>query len=199
MPTRLDLRTALRLRLEDTAATVLWEDSLLNDALADALRRYSVRRPRQVILTTVVAAGATRITLTTNAIDPAAILRLRDPAGDLVPRIRPGDPAADRGQGWYPFADGITLADGATGGTWTIEHVAARAVPSDDTTAVDILAGDDWILLRIAFALALERRAVEEAKRGDGSADRLGALAQAAWARLGRWADPAPRRVRMAG
>lgn len=199
MPTRLDLRTSLRLRLEDTGATVLWDDAFLNDAIADAIRRYAIHQPKQVILSTSVAAGATRIALTVNAVDPTRILRIFDSTGAIVPRIRSGDPPEYSGQGWRPFADGITLAEGAIAGTWVIEHLAPRAVPTDDVAALDILAGDDWVVLRIAYALALDRRATEEAKRGDGSAVPLRSLAQAAWEMVDRWAVPVSRRARLAG
>ena len=48
MPTRADLRTALRLHLEDTGPTPLWDDTTLNESIAAAIRAYGVAVPRQV-------------------------------------------------------------------------------------------------------------------------------------------------------
>ncbi|MBA2596818.1 MAG: hypothetical protein H0V00_09370, partial [Chloroflexia bacterium] len=60
MTTRIELRTALRLRLEDSGITPLWDDATLNECLAAAISAYGVAVPRQVTTGVTVPAGATR-------------------------------------------------------------------------------------------------------------------------------------------
>ena len=61
MTTRLELRTALRLRLEDSGVAPLWDDATLNEILAAAIRAYGVAVPRQVTTGVTVPAGATKV------------------------------------------------------------------------------------------------------------------------------------------
>lgn len=169
MSTRAELRTALRTRLEDATASPLWDDAALDDAVAGAVRVYGARFPRQAVAMVPVAAGETRVPVTV-AIDPARIVRVLDDAGAIVPRGRAA-PEESAGaalgvQSWRWWDATLILARPVSAGTWQIEYLAPRATPPDDLTPVDILPGDDEIVLALALETALRRRATEDAKRG---------------------------------
>ena len=86
MTTRLHLRTALRLRLEDTSGSPLWDDATLNDALTGAMRSYGARFPMEQVAAVEVTAGASRIAVAAPEIEPERIVRVLDERGDTVPR-----------------------------------------------------------------------------------------------------------------
>ena len=171
MPTRLDLRAALRLRLEDPGPSPIWDDAALNEAIAAAVRAYGVAVPRQVTTGVAVPAGATKVVAGVT-LDPDRIARVTDAAGIWVP---PWPPWEDRpgprspGPAWRWWSDELILAEPAASsgaGIWTIEHLTGRTPPAADGDAVDLYPGDEEIVLAYAQAAALARRAVEDAKRG---------------------------------
>lgn len=171
MTTRVELRAALRLRLEDGGATPLWDDATLNEALAKAIRVYGAAFPRQMTTGVTVPAGATQVA-SGAAIDPERITRVTDAAGIWAP---PWPPWEDRpgqrtpGQAWRWWDGDLILAEPAAAsaaGIWTIEHLAGRTPPATDGEAVDVLPEDEEIVLAFAATAALARRAIEDAKRG---------------------------------
>jgi hypothetical protein len=171
MPTRAELRAALRVRLEDTGPVPLWDDPALNETLAAAVRAYGAAFPKQVTTGVTVPAGATKVA-TGLTLDAARITRVTDAAGIWVP---PWPPWEDRpgqrtpGQAWRWWGSELILAEPAASagaGIWTVEHLAGRTPPLTDGEAVDLLPGDDEIVLALAAAAALARRATEDAKRG---------------------------------
>jgi hypothetical protein len=171
MTTRAELRTALRLRLEDSGGPPLWDDATLNEALAKAIRTYGAAFPRQTTTGVTVAAGATQIASGVT-LDPERITRVTDAAGIWVP---PWPPWEDRpgqrtpGQAWRWWDGDLILAEPAAAsaaGIWTIEHLAGRTPPATDGEAADVLPDDEEIVLAFAAAATLARRAVEDAKRG---------------------------------
>jgi hypothetical protein len=184
MTTRAELRTALRLRLEDDGVAPLWDDAALNDMLGAAVRAYGVAFPQQVTTGVNVPAGATRVT-TGATIEPGRIARITDAAGIWVePWPAGAECRGERGQAWRWWSGDLILAEPAAAsgaGLWQIEHLAGRVPPASDGEAVDVLPGDEEIVLGFAAAAALSRRAVEDAKRGVRSD--AGARAEAA--RLG--------------
>lgn len=169
MTTRAELRLALRFRLEDTALAPLWDDAVLNEALADAVRAYGVALPRQVTTGVTVAAGDQRVVASAE-VDPERIVRVLDAAGIWVAPWRPEqDRPGERGQAWRWWDGGLVLAEPAAAsgaGIWQIEHRTGRELPGNDLDAVDCLPGDEGIVLTLAEAAALSRRATEDAKRG---------------------------------
>ena len=202
MTTRAELRAALRLRLEDSGGAPLWDDATLNDTLAAAIRAYGAVFPRQVTTGVTVAAGQTRI-VTGAAIDPERIARITDAAGIWV---APGPAGADApgqraiGQAWRWWSGELVLAEPAAAsaaGIWTVEHLTGRTLPATDGEAADILPGDEEIVLGLAQAAALARRAVEDAKRGIRS--EAGARADAARQDAERLMQRRRRRARNAG
>jgi hypothetical protein len=169
--TRAELRTALRLRLEDDGVVPLWDDATLNESLAAAIRAYGAAFPRQVTAGVTVTAGATRVA-TGVALDPERITRVTDAAGIWVPPWPPWeDPPGQRtpGQAWRWWDGDLILAEPAASsgaGLWAVEHLTGRTPPATDAETLDILPGDEEIVLGLAAAVALARRAIEDAKRG---------------------------------
>jgi hypothetical protein len=197
MTTRAELRASVRQRLEDAGATPLWEDAALNDALAGAVRAYGARFPAEETTAVEVVAGATRVPVA--GIEAGRVVRVLDPAGGFVPRQ--ADAAGD-GAGALPVAQAWRWWDGelvldrpAAAGSWRIEHLKARTPPGDDVAAVDVGAGDEEIVVALAAATALRRRAAEDAKRGMHSGG-IAALAEALRAEAGRLLAARRRRAR---
>jgi hypothetical protein len=181
MTTRAEIRAAVRLRLEDGGAAPLWEDGMLNEAIGDAIRRYGQVVPRDATATGSAAAGAMRVTFPAGAVDPARIVRVLDPGGAPVERWRGDDRPEDRAQGWRWWSDGLDLARPSPAGAWTVQHRTGRTPPPDDLAAVDVLPGDEAAVIALATASALERRAIEEGKRGaTAMADGMARLAASA-------------------
>lgn len=171
MPTRAELRAALRVRLEDTGIAPLWDDATLNETLAAAVRAYGAAFPKQVTTGVTVPAGATTVA-TGLTLDATRITRVTDAAGIWVPPWPPWeDPPGRRtpGQAWRWWGADLILAEPAAAsgaGLWTVEHLGGRTPPLTDGEAADVLPGDEEIVLALAEAAALARRATEDAKRG---------------------------------
>lgn len=169
MTTRAELRGSLRLRLEDSGSDPLWEDATLDAAITAAIRTYGAAFPRQVTAGVAVPAGATRVA-TGLTIDPARIARVIDAAGIWVsPWPAGAEREGERGQAWRWWGGDLVLAEPVAtsgAGIWTIEHQAGREPPVADDEAIDVIPGDEEILLGLAASAALSRRAVEDAKRG---------------------------------
>jgi hypothetical protein len=180
MTTRAELRDTLRVRLEDDGATPLWDDAALDEMLAAAIRAYGAVFPRQVTTGVTVPAEATRVT-TGATLDPERIVRVLDAAGIWVTPWPVGlERPCDAGQAWRWWNGDLILAEPAASsgaGIWTIEHLTGRTPPVTDGEAVDVLPGDEEIVLGFAGAAALARRATEDAKRG--AASDAGARAEA--------------------
>src|SRR5262245_48966635 len=132
MTTRLELRTAVRRRLEDTGGSPLWDDAALNDFLAEAMRRYGMRFPKEMSTTVNVVAGATSAAVTP-ALAAGQVVRVFDGVGELVPRQQALEPdgAALAGlvtaQAWRWWGATLVLAQPtATTGTWQIDYRGGR-------------------------------------------------------------------------
>lgn len=171
MTTRLELRTAIRRRLEDTSGTPLWDDATLNDFLAEAMRGYGTLVPREAVASLTVPAGVTSIAISSPTIEPERITRVLDNTDAVIPRRAEehGGPASEARaeQAWRWWASTLLLERApAVTGIWRIEYLSGRASPSDDVTAADIIAGDEDLVVLLATTTALRRRAVEDGKRG---------------------------------
>jgi hypothetical protein len=172
MTTRLDLRMAVRRRLEDTGASPLWDDAAIDDFLAEGMRRYGARVPKELSTTVVIADGATNAVVTP-ALTAAQVVRVFDGTGTLVPRQQAIEPdgAVLAGlvteQAWRWWGSTLILAQPAAAGTWQIDYLGSRTLPGDDVTAVDLVDGDEDIVVLLTAATALRRRAIEDGKRGN--------------------------------
>ncbi len=175
MTTRLDLRMILRRRLSDTGVSPLWEEEFINDAITEAMRRYSTSVPRQAVAAIGVLQGDRELEMP-ESVNAMRVVHVFDDGG--VPWRRweeiAAPPAAPHG---YATADATWRAWGTTvilgtpaprSGLWRIEHYTNRDDPFDDVTELDISPGDDDVVLALAFSVALHRRAVAEGKRYNG-------------------------------
>ena len=173
MTTRADIRASLRLRLEDIDSAPLWDDPVLNDAIATAIGMYGGAFPRQATTGLTVTAGTTRVESPV-PIDGRRIARVIDALGILVSPWpldleRGLPPVLGRGQAWRWWGDALVLAEpvaASAAGIWTVEHLAGRELPTSDDDELDILPGDEPIVLALAASAILSRRAAEDAKRG---------------------------------
>ena len=109
MTTRLTLRTALRVRLEDATATPLWDDASLNEALAEAMGRYGARVPIERRLSVAIPATATTIAVATS-LSTRQVIRVLDARGEPVPRAWGQPPRAGDGQAWRWWGGALVLA-----------------------------------------------------------------------------------------
>jgi hypothetical protein len=191
MATRAQLRTTLRERLEDTSGAPLWADASLNEFLTSAMRAYGATFPKQA-----TAATAALVASNTGAALPAGvpqggIVSVRDAHGRDVPKAteRLGPAPADATgliQAWSVWAGTLRLQRPAGGdevGAWSIDYLSGRELVADDVTQQPIEAGDEPIVIAMAGMQAMERRMVEDAKRGapvTGVADAASRLAEEA-------------------
>lgn len=165
MSTRAELRAALRPRLEDTTLNPLWDDAMLNEALAGAIRAYGLRIPRQAVAEVAVTGGATEVAVPAVTGDASRLVRVIDPRGRIVPAAAT-DPASGLvAQSWRWWDGALRLSQPALGGTWRLEHLAPRQAPADDAGAVDIEAGDEELVLALAMVAVLRHRATADGKR----------------------------------
>jgi hypothetical protein len=119
---------------------------------------------------------------------------LLDPRGRVVPGAA-DDPAAGLvAQSWRWWAGSLRLTQPAMGGDWRLEYLAPRQVPTDDVEMVDLVAGDEELIVVLALASALGQRAADDAKRG--ARTEMRALAEAARAEAAVLYRARQRRVR---
>lgn len=166
MTTRASLRLALRRRLEDSAVPPVWDDDLLNDAFASAIRDYSARFPAHRTATIPVGAGSTAVPLTAAAQSGGRIVRVSDGSGETVPRNWSDEDAPLGSQRWRWWEGAVRLDQPATAGTWQVEYLATRLMPANDVDPVEVRDGDEAIVVAMAALYALHRRAVEDGRRG---------------------------------
>lgn len=192
MTTRLDLRTSLRERLEDTGSAPLWSDAALNAWLGQAVRQYGVGVPLQATATTaVVAAGVNTVALPAG-VSADMVVAVRNAAGATVPRcddrVAGAAPGEDRGgpQGWLAWGETLRLRRQVAGadepGAWSIDYTSGRELVANDIDPQPVVAGDEPLVVALAAAMALDQRVAERGKRGD-EAGAWAALAVAETAR----------------
>lgn len=189
--TRAALRQMVRRRLADTSADPLWEDAFLDEAIAEAVRRYGDRVPREASASATVVAGARTLTIPAG-VRATRIERIFDDLGEPWSRwsgslaVEPPAPAApSRGERlWRVWGDEVILASPVPrSAVWRLEFLADRTVPTDDATALDAEGGDEDILIALAMQVALVRRAIADGKRhlgaGQGTHPLMGAARMA--------------------
>jgi hypothetical protein len=166
---------ALRRHLSDTGTHPLWDETFLNDAIAEAIRRYSIPIPRQAIAAIPVVAGDRELEMPEN-VNAMRVVHVFDDHGlpwrrweqNAEPPPAPiGYPAGS--SIWRAWGTVIILGTEAPRtGLWRIEHRANRVDPFDDVSDLDIQPGDEDVILSLAIATALHRRVIDEGKRSTG-------------------------------
>lgn len=167
----------LRNRLEDSGPDPLWSDEVLNDAIAEAVRRYSTHVPRQEVAAIAVLAGDREIEMPED-VNALRVARVFDDQGRPWPRWEgygeaPPVPmgAASGATTWRVWGNMLLLGAAVPRtALWRIEHLVHRDAPVDDVTPVDIQPNDEDIIIALALAVALSRRAISEGKRYTGKA-----------------------------
>jgi hypothetical protein len=167
MTTRLELRTAVRLRLEDTALNPLWTDTQVNDALWTGMIRLSSRIPAEATVSVTIPAGVRTIAVSPS-LDRNRILRVLDERGELVPKAR--EVGADTILTWRWWDGSLRLSrELGADADWSIDHRATRTMPTDDVSPVELPISDEPILVALAMETILRTRAVDEMKRNGNS------------------------------
>ena len=176
MTTRLEMRQMIRRRLSDSATNPLWEDAFLDDAIAEGIRRYSTRVPRQDSILIAVTTGDRELAMP-STVNAMRIVRVFDDLGEIWRRWIGGSefPPTPTGPGggaavWRAWGSTLILDSAAPrGGFWRIEHLAHRIVPANDVDQLDLQPGDEDLVIALAIAIALDRRAIADGKRYTGS------------------------------
>lgn len=187
MTTRPQIRTMVRIRLQDETADPLWPDDVLNDAISEAVRRYSTSMPRQAVSAIAVLQGDQEIEMPQD-VNVLRVVRIFDDRGQLIPRWEgtgdpPPVPGCSSGITWRAWANAILLGQQAVrSGIWRVEHMVHRESPMDDLSDLDIQPNDEDIIVSLALSVALSRRAIAEGKRytGKSGVHPLAAAARAA-------------------
>lgn len=177
MTTRAEMRAMVRNRLEDAGPDPLWSDEVLNDAIAEAVRRYSTHVPRQEVAAIEVHAGDREIEVPEN-VNALRVARVFDDRGVLWPRWEGSGEAPPVPMGpsggtptWRAWGNTLLLGMPAPRTSlWRVEHLVHRDAPVDDATPLDIQPNDEDIIVALALAVALSRRAISEGKRYTGRA-----------------------------
>lgn len=162
MSTLLGLRTALRVLLDDADSSgYLWSDAQLNRYLADAVKGYSRRFPREMEASITTVAGQREYDLPPDC-DRVAGVELVE---DLLVLVEGGD---SYGDGYYVYGGKLGLMpEPATGGkTLDVRYLAPHASLSLDADVSTVPAGDEEMLLALAAAKAMRSVATDAAKRG---------------------------------
>jgi len=187
--TRAELRGMVRRRLGDTTPVPLWDDQFLNDAITEAVRRYTIRFPREASTTTSVTAGA-RDLVVPAGVSALRIVRIFDDRGDVwrqwgesLASLPPVPYAPSTGeQCWRVWGSEVMLSTPVPRtGTWRLEYLADREIVLDDNAPMDMEPGDEDIHIALAMSVALIRRAIADGKRttGKGASPLVGAARMA--------------------
>lgn len=177
MTTRPEMRAMLRHRLEDSGPDPLWSDEVLNDAIAEAIRRYSTHVPRQEVAAVAVMAGDREIEMPEN-VNSLRVARVFDDRGTLWSRWEGSGQAPPVPMGpaggtptWRVWGTMLLLGMPAQRTSlWRVEHLVHRDAPVADATPIDIQPNDEDIIVALALSVALSRRAISEGKRYIGKA-----------------------------
>ena len=196
MTTRLELRSTLRRRLEDTTVSPLWDDVTLNEALWNSLIRLGVRIPKEATVSVPIVAGQTSIPVMPT-LPYERVLRVFDGDGYLVPEsVSAGDSGIGAKTTWRWWNGSLVLSRAlGSPATWSIEYRATPTMPVDDVSPVDIAIEDEPILVAMAAESVLRIRAVEEMKRMGNSRVPTN-MAELAMAEAVRLIQDRKRRVR---
>ncbi len=175
MTTRAALVTAIRSELNDAAATKLWEDALLARWIAEALRDYSERLPREALATWTSTAGQASYTLPTDFAQalrlehPSGFLRLLAPlvGGDVTEASESPRQEGERQLSFDVYGGSAILepAPDASGETIALRYLAAYAEPAADGDLLATPSRDDELLVWFVCARALRWIDTDEAKR----------------------------------
>jgi hypothetical protein len=158
MATMAEIRTRVRLRLEEASAAV-WSDAELDEGITATLDEYSGRFPREA--TAALAVNGTNVAMPNGA---RSVLRVTQENGAVVPRrTAPTERTVDERLAWETFAGFIWFTQPLPSQTLTVWHLTSHAVG-------DVPEADVGLLVLGAVWRALEQRGVQELKRSGPTA-----------------------------
>jgi hypothetical protein len=160
MTTRAQLRATIRTELNDSGGSPLWADALLNELIAQAIRRYGEQLPEEASTTIAVVADQAAYAL------PARFLRaIRVEQPEDTERV--GDPRHP--WSYRVFAGQLVLDPAPTqaGGDQdiTLDYLRFYAEPAADGDVLATPSPDDDVLVALVCARALAYLAMDESKR----------------------------------
>jgi hypothetical protein len=180
MTTRAQLLTSTRAELNDAGVTKLWSDALLQQWLAEAIRSYSARLPKEATTTLSSVAGQAAYALPS---DFARVVRVEHPTRTyrVCAPLVGGDAAAEvlalvdleasvqaAGPYTYDLYGGSLVLDpapAASGESIVLRYLATYAEPSADGDTLATPVRDDDLLIWWVCARALDWISTDEAKR----------------------------------
>ena len=175
MTTRADIRTRARDELNDSGATKLWSDGLLNRWIGEGIREWARVVPRDRTWQTTSTANDPTYVLPSDVLE---VVRVEHPPGMFRVRggLHDGDvsPTADLGGWgglrpalWEQWGGEVVLipAPDATGEAIEVRYKGAYTAPADDVTALDVAVADEDALVLYTCGRALQWIALDEAKR----------------------------------
>jgi hypothetical protein len=170
MSNRTELRTRLRHELGDTAAQVVWSDTLLDSTLIEAGAWYSRLWPRQATAYRDVAGGARTFSLPPGAL---GISGVECPPGNPLPQEASGPigspPPTGVRQTWSLWGDTLYLGRPASGHELGSSHLVLRLLlPWDRLDPVEPWNGpqeDERLLILWSAAQAYAWLEGQDAKR----------------------------------
>jgi hypothetical protein len=185
MATLTEIRTRVRLRLEEASAAV-WSDAELDEVITATLEQYSERFPREATATPAI--NGTNVAIPNGA---RSVLRVALENGAIVPkRAAPVERTADERLAWETFAGVIWFTRPLPAQTLTVWYLTSHAVG-------DVPDADAGLLVLGAVWRALEQRGVQELKRsGPAAGGSFGSAVQRAREEFERAFDQRARRVR---
>jgi hypothetical protein len=158
--TRAQLRATIRSELNDSGGTPLWADALLNEYVAQVIRRYGDQLPEEATTTITVVANQTAYVL------PARFqqaMRVEQP----TETERVGNPRHP--WSYHVFAGQLVLDSAPTQAgseqNVTLDYLRWYAEPAADGDTLATPSQDDDVLVALVCARALAELATDESKR----------------------------------
>lgn len=161
-----DMRDRVRIRLEDTSPNPLFAIEEIDEALGHALADYTMTELEQKTdQLTVDQSGQTMLGLPD---DLRQVVRLISPTGQIMP-MRGASPmrrTANEDLAWEQFSGAFHFSRPIPEGDYTLWYLAVRSMPTDGGDFFPVDHPDDVLIITGAASWCVERRSLEEWKRG---------------------------------
>lgn len=177
MTTRLDLRTRVRVELNDAGGVPLWSDGALNQWLEEAIRDYGEELPKEVSLDVSSVADQASYALPGDfdravlVEHPVGVFRVATrPAGKDIAAMGSVPSLCLTGAGSRTFDvwAGLLVLDPApeaSGEAIRLRYLATYAAPTSDGATLSTPARDDALLVWLVAGRALRWLGTDESKR----------------------------------
>lgn len=175
MTTRVQLRTAVRKRLEDNfGANHLWDDAELDEHLRFAVRQYGTGNPIELSTSLAVTTSTATYTLPAAIPDGRDLVHVLDETGRAIEKDNAPAPTLSESplgalvaRTWRVWAQQLVFNQRPpASASYTLLYRTTRQLIEDDVTAQPIPSGEEPIIIQLAAAAAVMTRAIAEEKRG---------------------------------